>query len=65
MYIFWDNIAKFPRFFLSVLTGFFLTIFYPVFMLFKKPVNRFMFITITCIIIVILLKILSKMLDIN
>lgn len=65
MRIFWDNVTKFPRFFLSVLAGFFLTIFYPIFMLFKKPVNKFMFITITCIIIVMLLRILNKMLDIS
>nr|YP_009660575.1 conserved hypothetical plastid protein [Corallina chilensis]QCS25523.1 conserved hypothetical plastid protein [Corallina chilensis] len=65
MHIFWDNILKFPRFFISVLVGFFLTIFNPFFELLKKPQQRYILIIILGTISIIILQILKLMLAIN
>nr|YP_009511534.1 hypothetical protein [Gracilariopsis mclachlanii]AXI97411.1 hypothetical protein [Gracilariopsis mclachlanii] len=62
---FWNNIKRFPSFFFSVITGFFLTTFYPIFRLLKKKNKRLIIITITLIFILILSTILRYMLDIN
>lgn len=62
MYIFWDNILKFPKFFVSVLIGFFLTILNPFFELFKDPMQQIKMIAIILLALTILLQTLRLML---
>nr|YP_009237834.1 Ycf33 [Gracilariopsis lemaneiformis]YP_009294762.1 hypothetical protein Gch_163 [Gracilariopsis chorda]AJO68403.1 hypothetical protein [Gracilariopsis lemaneiformis]AML79947.1 Ycf33 [Gracilariopsis lemaneiformis]AOM67022.1 hypothetical protein Gch_163 [Gracilariopsis chorda] len=62
---FWDNIRRFPSFLLSVITGFFLTTFYPIFELLKVKNKRLIIVTIILIFIMIILNILRYMLSIN
>ena len=65
MYTFWNNILKFPRFFISVLLGFLLTIFNFTIKLFNGP-KQSLLITITlCFVSVFLVQILKLMLAIN
>ena len=65
MYIFWENISKFPRFLISVLIGFFLTIVSPFFELFKNSTNKNKAIIIVVIITISLLRVLKLMLGLN
>nr|YP_009394207.1 hypothetical protein [Rhodomela confervoides]ARW62769.1 hypothetical protein [Rhodomela confervoides] len=58
---FWRNLYKFPRFLISVLIGFFLTTFQPVFKLLKGKTNRMLFIIIIVSIIETCYRILIKM----
>nr|YP_007878191.1 conserved hypothetical plastid protein [Calliarthron tuberculosum]AGA63802.1 conserved hypothetical plastid protein [Calliarthron tuberculosum] len=65
MYIFWNNISKFPRFFISVLMGFFLTIFNPFFELLRNPKQGFLFIIIISMTSITIWQILKLMLALN
>lgn len=65
MYIFWDNIAKFPRFFISVLMGFFLTTFKPFFELLRHEKSRLILIITLSLFTTILLQVLKLMLALN
>nr|YP_010728735.1 hypothetical protein P6G74_pgp169 [Phymatolithon calcareum]WEA76922.1 hypothetical protein [Phymatolithon calcareum] len=65
MYIFWDNISKFPRFFISVLMGFFLTTFNPFFELLRDEKSRLILIIALSFFTTILLQILKLMLALN
>nr|YP_009393596.1 hypothetical protein [Bostrychia simpliciuscula]ARW62158.1 hypothetical protein [Bostrychia simpliciuscula] len=58
---FWNNLCKFPRFLTSVLVGFFLTTFKPVFKLLKNKKRKIIFIIATAIIIRTSHKILMLM----
>nr|WGH12870.1 hypothetical protein Ycf33 [Echinothamnion sp.] len=53
---FWVNLYKFPRFLISVLMGFFLTTFQPVFKLLKNKKDKLLFITILTIIVILFYK---------
>ena len=65
MYIFWENISKFPRFFISVLVGFLLTIFKPIFESFKKTKTQLVFGITISVMTTLLLCILREMLGLN
>nr|YP_010471044.1 hypothetical protein Ycf33 [Synarthrophyton patena]UVF62873.1 hypothetical protein Ycf33 [Synarthrophyton patena] len=65
MYIFWDNILKFPRFLISVLIGFFLTTFKPFFELLRDKKNRIILIITISFSCTLFLKILKLMLGLN
>nr|YP_009541687.1 hypothetical protein [Synarthrophyton chejuense]AYR05696.1 hypothetical protein [Synarthrophyton chejuense] len=65
MNIFWDNILKFPRFFISVLMGFFLTTFNPFFELLRHKKNRFIYILSISFFIIAFSRILKLMLALN
>ena len=65
MLIFWDNMSRFPRFFISVLVGFFLTIFNQFFELLKDPKKQVLSIIGLCIIFSILMRVLKLMLALN
>nr|YP_009313580.1 Hypothetical protein ycf33 [Galaxaura rugosa]SCW21834.1 Hypothetical protein ycf33 [Galaxaura rugosa] len=56
MYNFWQNISKFPTFFISVLTGFFLITLYPIFQLLKKQKITIFIISIILLLLYITLK---------
>nr|YP_009654445.1 hypothetical protein [Pleurostichidium falkenbergii]QCH39732.1 hypothetical protein [Pleurostichidium falkenbergii] len=58
---FWINLYKFPRFLVSVLLGFFLTTFQPIFKLLKNKSNRLILIMISLNIIGLLYRIIQKM----
>lgn len=58
---FWTNLYKFPRFLISVLIGFFLTTFKPIFKLLEKKENIIIIVIITISIVAICYKILIKM----
>nr|YP_009511331.1 hypothetical protein [Gracilariopsis longissima]AXI97208.1 hypothetical protein [Gracilariopsis longissima]UAD89124.1 hypothetical protein [Gracilariopsis longissima] len=62
---FWKNIRRFPSFLFSVITGFFLTTFYPIFELLKEKNKRIIIVTIILIFIITILNILRYMLGIN
>nr|YP_009488685.1 Ycf33 [Grateloupia filicina]AWD77438.1 Ycf33 [Grateloupia filicina] len=62
---FWKNIIKYPRFLISIITGFFLTTLYPLFKLLATNKNRFLFIAILNSILIVLYYIIRLMLDIN
>lgn len=62
---FWINLYKFPRFLISVLIGFFLTTFKPVFKLLEKKENIILTTIITIITVAICYKILRKMTGID
>lgn len=60
-----DNIYKFPRFLISIILGFFLTTFQPIFKLLKnKKINKFIIIVIVIILTSIYVT-LRLMLSIN
>jgi Protein of unknown function (DUF751) len=42
MYL-WENFSRFPKFFISILTGFFLTTFYFIFKLLKNKRTQLLF----------------------
>nr|YP_009398550.1 hypothetical protein [Lophocladia kuetzingii]ARW67736.1 hypothetical protein [Lophocladia kuetzingii] len=58
---FWNNIYKFPRFLISIMIGFFLITFQPIFKLLKKKKNLITFSIILIIIVLIFYKIILKM----
>nr|YP_009397518.1 hypothetical protein [Dasyclonium flaccidum]ARW66704.1 hypothetical protein [Dasyclonium flaccidum] len=58
---FWGNLYKFPRFLITVIIGFFLTTFKPIFKLLKSKKRKILFILIILIILIIIYKILVKM----
>nr|YP_010619932.1 hypothetical protein PNW48_pgp026 [Symphyocladia marchantioides]WAX03945.1 hypothetical protein [Symphyocladia marchantioides] len=60
---FWINLYKFPRFLISVLIGFFLTTFQPIFKLLKNKKERIVFMTIIVIITVLCYRIIQIMTD--
>nr|YP_009399793.1 hypothetical protein [Digenea simplex]ARW69612.1 hypothetical protein [Digenea simplex] len=62
---FWGNLYKFPRFLISVLIGFFLTTFQPVFKLLKNKKNGIIIAFITIIIIRTWYRIIAMMTDIE
>nr|QCI06646.1 hypothetical protein [Erythroglossum lusitanicum] len=61
MYNFWDNLDKFPRFLITVLIGFFLTTFQPIFKLLTSEKRKTIFLLLTIIIIRVLYIILKNM----
>lgn len=65
MNTFWKNISKFPRFLISVIAGFFLTTFYPIFELLKDKKKRIIIIILSLLFIEIILSILKLMLGLN
>nr|QCI09148.1 hypothetical protein [Inkyuleea mariana] len=62
---FWSNLNKFPRFLISVLIGFFLTTFQPIFELLQERNKRFISIMVLCLCFSILYKTLKLMLALN
>nr|YP_009296114.1 hypothetical protein Schiz_166 [Schizymenia dubyi]AOM65049.1 hypothetical protein Schiz_166 [Schizymenia dubyi] len=64
MYIFWDNVSKFPKFLLSVMLGFFLTTFRGIFRLLTDKKNIF-FIILIFTLVSIIYSILKLMLALN
>nr|YP_010851693.1 hypothetical protein Ycf33 [Echinothamnion hystrix]WGH14650.1 hypothetical protein Ycf33 [Echinothamnion hystrix] len=56
---FWVNLYKFPRFLISVLIGFFLTTFQPIFKLLKNRKDKLLVITIIVITIVLFYRIIQ------
>ena len=65
MNTFWNNILKFPRFFISVLMGFFLTIFKPIFESLRSPHKSLILLTILSALFVCIIQILKLMLALN
>nr|YP_010851099.1 hypothetical protein Ycf33 [Aphanocladia stichidiosa]WGH14057.1 hypothetical protein Ycf33 [Aphanocladia stichidiosa] len=60
---FWVNLYKFPRFLISVLIGFFLTTFQPIFKLLKNKKDKLLIISIITIIIVLFYRIIQIITD--
>nr|YP_009393388.1 hypothetical protein [Symphyocladiella dendroidea]ARW61950.1 hypothetical protein [Symphyocladiella dendroidea] len=60
---FWVNLYKFPRFLISVLIGFFLTTFQPIFKLLKNKKDKMLFIVIITTITVLCYRIIQIMTD--
>nr|ARW65051.1 hypothetical protein [Polysiphonia sertularioides] len=58
---FWINLYKFPRFLISVLIGFFLTTFKPVFKLLNNKRIMIIFLITLTFIVIVFYKILRKM----
>nr|QCI08164.1 hypothetical protein [Polyneura bonnemaisonii] len=65
MYNFGDNLDKFPRFLITVLIGFFLTTFQPIFKLLTNGKRKVIFLILTIIIIKILYIIIKNMTENN
>ena len=65
MYIFWHNVFKFPKFFISTLLGFFLTISSSLFKLLKRPKHSLILIITVSIFSTLLLQILKLMLALD
>jgi len=65
MYIFWNNVIKFPRFFISVLLGFILTTFNTIIKLLNNPKKNLVAIIIISFLYTLLIKTLKLMLAIN
>jgi len=65
MHIFWNNIFKFPKFFLSVLLGFFLTIFNSIFELLRSPKQSIIVMFLLSTLFIVLMQILKLMLGLN
>jgi hypothetical protein len=65
--IFWNNILKYIKFFISSVTGLGLVILFPIIQIFKTNSNKIKAIIIIFLIflIVFLIKILRKMLDLE
>lgn len=61
MLTFWENLYKFPRFLTSVLIGFFLTTFGPIFKQLKSKKDRTQSLIIIAIIIRVVYVIIRKM----
>nr|QCI06808.1 hypothetical protein [Gayliella sp.] len=62
---FWNNVYRFPRFFVSVIIGFFLVAFRPIYKKLKQQKNIIPFISLFAGIIYTTYSILKSMLDIN
>nr|YP_009315826.1 Hypothetical protein ycf33 [Trichogloeopsis pedicellata]SCW24484.1 Hypothetical protein ycf33 [Trichogloeopsis pedicellata] len=62
MYIFWENVWKFPRFLISVCVGFFLTAAYPFFQLSKNKKMLYLILFIFSLLSGIFYTILKSML---
>ena len=62
---FWNNINKFPRFLISVILGFFLTVFYPVFKLLKNKKTGIYIYIILPLLITLFYIVLKLMVGIN
>jgi len=62
---FWNNVYRFPRFFVSVIIGFFLVTFRPIYKKLKQQKNIIPFISLFAGIIYTTYSILKSMLDIN
>nr|YP_010850505.1 hypothetical protein Ycf33 [Lophurella caespitosa]WGH13265.1 hypothetical protein Ycf33 [Lophurella caespitosa] len=60
---FWVNLYKFPRFLISVIIGFFLTTFQPVFKLLKTKKSKLLVITTITITIVLFYRIIRIITD--
>nr|YP_010619348.1 hypothetical protein PNY92_pgp027 [Amplisiphonia pacifica]WAX03361.1 hypothetical protein [Amplisiphonia pacifica] len=60
---FWVNLYKFPRFLISVLIGFFLTTFQPIFKLLKNKKDRILLTTVIITITVLCYRIIQIMTD--
>ena len=65
MYIFWNNIFKFPRFFISVILGLILIGFNFIIKLLNKPQQSLLTVIILGILSSFLLQILKQMLGLN
>lgn len=65
MYIFWNNIFKFPRFFISVILGLILIGFNFVIKLLNKPQQSLLTLIIIGILSSFLLQVLRQMLGLN
>lgn len=61
---FYNNLNKFPRFFIATIIGFFLTTFSPIIKLLKNRNKRYLLIILLLIIFSFLSKTLELMLDI-
>nr|QCI08965.1 hypothetical protein [Wrangelia sp.] len=62
-FYFWNNINKFPRFFIATILGFFLITFRPIFRLLRNDKKRIIIITTIATTISILYKIITLMLN--
>lgn len=62
---FWKNINKYPRFLISIIAGFFLTTFQPIFELLKDPKKGFLLTVFSGMIIAMITLILKLMLGLN
>nr|YP_009398124.1 hypothetical protein [Gredgaria maugeana]ARW67310.1 hypothetical protein [Gredgaria maugeana] len=60
---FWVNLYKFPRFLISVLIGFFLTTFQPIFKLLKNKKSILILIILLIIIMILFYKIMQIITD--
>lgn len=65
MHKFWENIIRFPSFFISILLGFYLTTFNSIFRLLKFNTTTFIFVVLTLAITVIINNTLRLMLGLN
>ena len=62
---FWNNVYRFPRFFVSVIIGFFLVTFRPIYQKLKKQKNIIPLISLFAGVLYTIYSILKSMLDIN
>lgn len=62
---FWNNVYRFPRFFISVIIGFFLVTFRPIYHKLKKQKNIIPLISLLTGVMYTIYSILKSMLDIN
>nr|QCI05070.1 hypothetical protein [Callithamnion tetricum] len=60
-----DNIYKFPRFLISIILGFFLTTFQPIFKLLKNKKTNTLILTVILIILTSIYTTIKLMLSIN
>nr|QCI05723.1 hypothetical protein [Cryptopleura ramosa] len=61
IYNFWENLYKFPRFLITVLIGFFLTTFEPIFKLLTNEKRKIILINLIIITTSVLYVIIKKM----
>lgn len=62
---FWNNTKKFPGFLFSVIAGFFLTTFYPIFELLREANKRVFVISFIVLLISIIIATLRRMAALN
>nr|YP_009511746.1 hypothetical protein [Melanthalia intermedia]AXI97623.1 hypothetical protein [Melanthalia intermedia] len=62
---FWNNVKRFPRFLFSVIAGFFLTTFYPIFELLKEGNKRVFIVSLIILSITVIVVILRRMLALD
>nr|YP_009391930.1 hypothetical protein [Acrosorium ciliolatum]ARW60074.1 hypothetical protein [Acrosorium ciliolatum] len=65
MHNFWENLHKFPRFLITVLIGFFLTTFEPIFKLLTNKKKKIIFFNLIITGITILYLIIKRMTESN